>query len=100
MSGYPAHDNAAKILENLRSIVGITGGDVKERIEKTIASLDPIKDNRTFMRTQKAEKVTIGTLAFSEDLKKNPNDTEKLGKIEDDVAMLVERVRTMVIRMT
>jgi hypothetical protein len=100
MAGYPAHDNAAKILENLKEALAKAEGDIKARIEKAIAGLDPIKDNRTFMRTQKAERVTNGTLENSEALKNNPADTEKLASIEADIAELVERVRTMVVRMT
>lgn len=100
MAGYPAHANAAKILENLKEALAKAEGDAKARIEKAIAGLDPIKDNRTFMRTQKAERVTNGTLENSEALKNNPADTEKLASIEADIAELVERVRTMVVRMT
>ncbi|MEW5952916.1 MAG: hypothetical protein AB1815_04050 [Bacillota bacterium] len=100
MAGYPAHENAAKILVNLAEAAAKAEGEIKERIEKAIADLDPIKDNRTFMRTQKAERVTEGTLANSEELKNNPADVEKLAAIEDDIAMLVEKVKTMVIRMT
>jgi len=100
MAGYPAHENAAKILENLREAAAKAEGETKERIEKAIADLDPIKDNRTFMRTQKAERVTNGTLENSEALKNNPADTEKLASIEADIAALVEGVRTMVVRMT
>lgn len=100
MAGYPAHENAEKILVNLKEALAKADGDVKARIEKAIADLDPIKDNRTFMRTQKAERITNGTLANSEALKNNPADTEKLASIEADIAELVERVRTMIIRMT
>jgi hypothetical protein len=100
MAGYPAHENSAKILDNLREAAAKAEGETKERIEKAIAGLDPIKDNRTFMRTQKAERVTNGTLEASEALKNNPADTEKLASIEADIAELVERVRTMVVRMT
>jgi len=84
----------------LKEALAKADGDVKARIEKAIADLDPIKDNRTYMRTQKAERITDGTLANSEALKNNPADTEKLASIEADIAELVERVRTMVIRMT
>lgn len=100
MAGYPAHENAEKILANLKEAMAKTEGEIKARIEKSIADLDPIKDNRTYMRTQKAERITDGTLANSEALKNNPADKEKLASIEADIAELVERVRTMVIRMT
>lgn len=100
MAGYPAHENAAKTLENLREALAKAEGETKARIEKLIADLDPIKDNRTFMRTQKAEKVTKVTVENSEALKNNPNDEEKLAALETDIPYLVERVRTMVIRMT
>ena len=100
MAGYPAHENAAKILVNLNEALAKAEGEIKDRIEKAIAGLDPIKDNRTFMRTQKAERVTTNTLECSEALKNNPADAEKLASIEADIAELVERVRTMVVRMT
>jgi len=100
MAGYPAHENAAKTLENLREALGKVEGEKKARIEKLIADLDPIKDNRTFMRTQKAEKITNVTVENSEILKNNPNDEEKLAALETDIPYLVERVRTMVVRMT
>jgi hypothetical protein len=100
MAGYPAHENAAKTLENLREALAKAEGENKARIEKIIADLDPIKDNKTFMRTQKAEKVTEVTVANSEALKNNPNDEEKIAALEQDVAFLVEKVKTMVIRMT
>lgn len=100
MAGYPAHAHSEKILENLKEALAKAGGDTKARIEKAIADLDPIKDNKTFMRTQKAERITEGTLANSEALKANPADGDKLAAIEADIAELVERVRTMVIRMT
>ncbi|KUK81436.1 MAG: Uncharacterized protein XD97_0651 [Pelotomaculum thermopropionicum] len=100
MAGYPAHENAAKTLENLREALAKVEGEKKTRIEKLIADLDPIKDNRTFMRTQKAEKVTNVTVENSEALKNNPEDEEKLAALETDIPYLVERVRTMVVRMT
>jgi hypothetical protein len=53
MAGYPAHENSAKILDNLREAAAKAEGETKERIEKAIAGLDPIKDNRTFMRTRR-----------------------------------------------
>jgi len=52
------------------------------------------------MRTQKAEKITIKTVEDSEALKNNLNDEEKLAALETDIPYLVERVRTMVVRMT
>ncbi len=52
------------------------------------------------MRTQKAEKITNVTVENSEILKNNPNDEEKLAALETDILYLVERVRTMVVRMT
>jgi len=97
---YPAHENAATTLANLREALAKAEGDTKARIEKLIEALDPIKDNRTFMRTQKAEKVTQKTVEDSEALKNNPNDEEKLAALETDIPYLVERVRTMVVRMT
>ncbi|OPZ73034.1 MAG: hypothetical protein BWY80_01010 [Firmicutes bacterium ADurb.Bin456] len=100
MAGYPAHENAAVTLANLREAMAKTEGDTKARIEKLIEALDPIKDNRTFMRTQKAERITEGTVANSEVLKDDPNNEEKLASLEEDIPMLVERVRTMVVRMT
>lgn len=100
MAGYPAHENAAKTLENLKLALSKADGEAKQRIEKLIADLDPIKDNKTFMRTQKAEKVTEETIANSAILVENPNDAEKLAALENDIAFLVEKVRTMVIRMT
>ena len=100
MAGYPAHEYAEKILVNLAEAAAKADGEIKARIEKAIADLDPIKDNRTFMRTQKAERIAEGTLANSEVLKNNVADLEKLASIEEDIATLVERVRTMIIRMT
>lgn len=100
MAGYPAHENAQKTLENLNLALGKTNGAAKQKIEKMIADLDPIKDNRTFMRTQKAEKVTEDTVANSEILAANPQDDVKLAELENDIAFLVEKVKTMVIRMT
>lgn len=52
------------------------------------------------MRTQKAEKVTQVTLADSAALIENPGDAGKLSALETDIAFLVEKVKTMVIRMT
>lgn len=100
MAGYPAHENAAKMLENLRAALEKAGDDAKGRINSIIEKLDPIKDNRTFMRTQKAEKVTEESLGDIEKLMTNPDDTAVLDKIEQDVDFLVEKVKTMVIRMT
>lgn len=100
MAGYPAHENAEKTLNNLNQALGKAEEEVKLRIEKIIADLEPIKDNRTFMRTQKAEKVTEMTVYNSTILTENPNNPEKLAKLEDDIAFLVEKVKTMVIRMT
>lgn len=100
MSGYPAHAHAAQILENLKEAAAKASGDVKAKIEKAIEELDPIKDNKTFMRTQKAERITEVVLANSEAVKANPADAEKLAAVETDIATLVERVKTMVIRMT
>lgn len=99
-SGYPAHAYAVQILENLKATLPKTTGGIKARIEKAIADLDPIKKNNTFMRTQKAERVTKGILANSKMLKENPENSEKLDAIEADIAYLVERVKTMVIKMT
>lgn len=99
MSGYPAHANAAKVLENLKEAAAKASGDLKARIEKAAADLDPIKDNRTFMRTQKADRITEVMVTNSEALKASL-DEAKLAEVEKDVAELVERVRTMVIRMT
>lgn len=100
MAGYPAHENAAKILANLNEALAKAEGDSKAKIEKIIAELDPIKDNRTFMRTQKAEKVTEDMLPNSEALINNPGDAAALEALDKDNAFLVEKVRTMVIRMT
>ncbi|BAF60814.1 hypothetical protein PTH_2633 [Pelotomaculum thermopropionicum SI] len=100
MAGYPAHENAAKILENLREALAKAEGENKAKIESLIANLDPIKDNRTFMRTQKAEKMTAVALEDSEALKNNPSDAEKIVALDAVINELVERVRTMVIRMT
>ncbi|HUW64084.1 MAG TPA: hypothetical protein VMW83_05230 [Spirochaetia bacterium] len=100
MAGYPAHENAAKILDNLREAVAKASGESKTRIESIIADLDPIKDNRTFMRTQKAERVTEEILPASAGLIENPADDGKLSEMETQVAFLVEKVKTMVIRMT
>lgn len=100
MVGYPAHENAAKILENLSAALAKAEGGAKSRIENLIVELDPIKDNRTFMRTQKAEKVTEGALANSAGLVDNPDDAGKLAALETDIAFLVEKVKSMVIRMT
>lgn len=100
MAGYPAHENAAKTLANLREALTKAQGESKAKIEKLIADLDPIKDNRTFMRTQKAEKVTEDTVANSAALINNPDDAEKLAALENDIAFLVEKVKTMVVRMT
>jgi len=100
MSGYPAHAHAAQILENLKEAAAKASGDIKAKIEQAMAELDPIKDNRTFMRTQKAERITEAVLADSEALKSNPADAEKLAAIASEISVLVERVRTMVIRMT
>jgi hypothetical protein len=100
MAGYPAHENAATTLANLKEAMAKVEGDTKARIEKLIETLDPIKDNRTFMRTQKAERITEGTVANSEALKNDPNNEEKLATLETDIPYLVERVRTMVVRMT
>ncbi len=100
MAGYPAHAHAAKTLENLNEALGKASGDAKAKIEKVIAELDPIKDNRTFMRTQKAERLAEGAAANSEVLKSNPADEKNLAELEAAVAELAERVRTMVIRMT
>ncbi len=100
MAGYPAHEHAEKILANLRDALAKAEGDNKAKIEKIIADLDPIKDNRTFMRTQKAEKITEVTLADSEVIKNNPGDADKIAAVEAAVTELVERVKSMVIRMT
>ncbi|MCL6635137.1 MAG: hypothetical protein K6T29_05135 [Peptococcaceae bacterium] len=100
MAGYPAHENAAKILENLKAALAKAEGDSRAKIEKLIADLDPIKDNRTFMRTQKAEKVTEEILPNSEKVIGNPGDAAALEAMEKDIAFLVEKVKTMVIRMT
>ncbi|SHI82620.1 hypothetical protein [Desulfofundulus thermosubterraneus] len=100
MAGYPAHENAAKILENLKAALAKAGGDTGEKINEIISKLDPIKNNRTFMRTQKAEQVTEECLAESEKLLNNPEDAQALEKINNSVDFLVEKVRTMVIRMT
>jgi len=100
MAGYPAHEYAEKILVNLNEAAAKTDGEVKAKIEAAIAALDPIKDNRTFMRTQKAERIAEGTLATSEAFKASPADDEKLASIKEDIDLLVERVRTMIIRMT
>lgn len=100
MAGYPAHENAAKILANLNEALAKAEGDSKSKIEKFIADLDQIKDNRTFMRTQKAEKVTEETLPNSGTLVTNPSDAAALEALEKDIAFLVEKVKTMVIRMT
>lgn len=100
MAGYPAHEHSEKILTNLREALAKAEGENKAKIEKLIADLDPIKDNRTFMRTQKAEKITAVALEDSEALKNNPGDAEKIAALEAAIAELVERVRTMVIRMT
>jgi len=100
MAGYPAHENAAKILENLREALAKAEGENKAKIESLIANLDPIKDNRTFMRTQKAEKMTAVALEDSEALKNNPSDAGKIAALDAVINELVERVRTMVIRMT
>lgn len=100
MSGYPAHAYAAQILLNLKETLTKTAGDTRVRIEKVIAALDPIKNNNTFMRTQKAERITKGVLANSELLKADPENNDLLDNIETDIAYLVERVKTMVIKMT
>lgn len=100
MSGYPAHAHAAKTLENLKEALAKASGDSKAKIEKVIAELDPIKDNKTFMRTQKAERLAESAAANSEALKSNPADAKNLAELEAAVAELAERVRTMVIRMT
>jgi hypothetical protein len=99
MSGYPAHAHAAQILANLNEALAKASGDAKAKIEKIIAELDPIKDNKTFMRTQKAERITEGALANSEAVKASL-DAAKLDALAAEVAELAERVRTMVIRMT
>lgn len=100
MAGYPAHEHAAKILANLNEALAKAEGDSKAKIEKIIAGLDPIKDNRTFMRTQKAEKITEVMLPNSETLINNPADAAALEALQKDTDFLVEKVRTMVIRMT
>jgi hypothetical protein len=100
MAGYPAHAHAAKVLENLNEVLAKASGDTKAKIEKVIADLDPIKDNKTFMRTQKAERLAEAAVANSEALKSNPADAANLAELEAAVGELAERVRTMVIRMT
>jgi len=100
MAGYPAHENAAVILAKLEEALGKAGGESRERIGSIIVELDPIKDNRTFMRTQKAERVTEELLPVAAALAENPSDPENLSKMETDIAFLVEKVKTFVIRMT
>jgi maltooligosyltrehalose synthase len=100
MSGYPGNINAAKALENLKIALERAEGKAKERIAKIAAVLEAIKDNRTFMRTQKAEKVTEACVANSEALKANPLDEEKLTALENDITFLAEKVKSMIIRMT
>lgn len=100
MAGYPAHENAARMLEKLNAAKEKAGEEAKVKIQSIIDKLDPIKDNRTFMRTQKAEKVTEESLGDIEKLLANPDDSAVLEKIEQDMDFLVEKVKTMVIRMT
>lgn len=100
MAGYPAHENAEKILENLNSVLTRVEGEARVTINEIISKLDPIKKNRTFMRTQKAEKVTEECLADVNKLLTNPQDVQVLEKINDHVDFLVDKVKTMVIRMT
>lgn len=100
MAGYPAHENAAKMLENLRTALEKAGDGFKAKINTIIEKLDPIKDNRTFMRTLKAEKVTEESLDDTEKLVANPDDAGLVEKLEQDVDFLVEKVTTIVIKLT
>ncbi len=100
MTGYPAYGNTERTLENLRAALAGANSEAKLKIEKLIADLEAIKNNRTFMRTQKAEKVTENTVRNSLELINDPNDPEKISVLESDIAFLVEKVKTMVIRMT
>lgn len=95
-------EDAIKLIrEELISLPVLEG--LKGKLEELAKSLEGIKDKKTFLRTNRGARVAEGIFEKLKSLKES-GDREKAEElfavVEQEVAELVEKCRTMVIRMT
>jgi len=95
-------EDAIKLIrEELVSLPGLAG--LKDKLEELAKKLEGIKENKTFLRTNRGARVAEGIFEKLKSLK-DSGDQEKanelFAEVEQEAAALVEKCRTMVIRMT
>ncbi len=75
---------------------------LKEKLEELAGKLDAIKENKTFLRTDRGARLAESVLKKLQELKDADatKAAELFAAIESEAATLVEKCRTMVIRMT
>lgn len=95
-------EDAIKLIrEELVSLPVLEG--LKDKLEELAKSLDGIKENKTFLRTNRGERVAeeiykkLKSLGEAGDKEKA---NELFAVVEKEVKEFVEKCRTMVIRMT
>lgn len=75
---------------------------LKEKLEELAGKLEAIKENKTFLRTDRGARLAEGVLKKLQELKDadSAKAADLFAAVETEAATLVEKCRTMVIRMT